>query len=177
MMNKMGAVNMAQKAKKKRRGGRRKGPRKPKKKKVRAPNLAQVSFQGETYVVLPRNHELCIEVPANAPAAAPGPVNQAGLPPDVCSEQTLVFEDFETNSASEGRSQGWNVSKFEYSDSFTHFLGRFGQNQVVAKEYGDGIFEGEVTSFDGVHYHVHYPADGDEEELSEYEFDDLDILS
>jgi len=32
-----------------------------------------------------------------------------------------------------------------------------------------------VTSFDGDHYQVYYPEDDDEEEMSEWEFDDLEI--
>jgi len=32
-----------------------------------------------------------------------------------------------------------------------------------------------VKSFDGDHYHVYYPEDDDEEEMSEWEFDDLEI--
>ena len=40
---------------------------------------------------------------------------------------------------------------------------------------GHGQFEGRIASFDGDHYHVHYPADGDEEELSENEFDGMEI--
>lgn len=34
---------------------------------------------------------------------------------------------------------------------------------------------GQVIGFDGDHYRVHYPEDGDEEELSEWEFEDLEI--
>ena len=34
-----------------------------------------------------------------------------------------------------------------------------------------------MTSFDGDHYRVYYSADEDEEELSEYEFDDLEIVN
>ena len=41
---------------------------------------------------------------------------------------------------------------------------------------GHGSFEGRVVAFDGKHYRVYYPEDGDEEELSEYEFDDFGIL-
>jgi len=32
-------------------------------------------------------------------------------------------------------------------------------------------------SFDGLHYSVRYEADNDEEELSEYEFDSLDLVA
>lgn len=35
---------------------------------------------------------------------------------------------------------------------------------------------GQVTSFDGRHYKVYYEEDSDEEDLSEYEFDSLEIL-
>ncbi len=137
-MKKSIMVNMK---KKKCLGGRRKGPRKPKK-KVRAPKLSQVSFQGETYVVLPRDHELCTEVPAEAPAVAPVPVNQGPMSPDVCREDEIVFEDFETKPQGGLRSNGWNVSQFDYDVGFTYFLGRFGQNQVVSKKYTNDGFEG-----------------------------------
>ena len=39
-----------------------------------------------------------------------------------------------------------------------------------------GKFEGQIVAFDGKHYKVCYPCDEDEEELSEYEFDEVDIL-
>ena len=46
------------------------------------------------------------------------------------------------------------------------------------QEFPDyGTFEGEITEFDGRHYHVYYPADEDKEELSEYEFEEYEILS
>ena len=40
-----------------------------------------------------------------------------------------------------------------------------------------GFFTGEITFFDGDHYVAYYSADEDDEELSEYEFDDFEILS
>jgi hypothetical protein len=47
----------------------------------------------------------------------------------------------------------------------------------LVQEFPDyGTFEGEITYYDGRHYHVYYPADQDEEELSEYEFDEYEIL-
>ena len=39
-----------------------------------------------------------------------------------------------------------------------------------------GKFEGTIVGFDGEHYKVYYSCDEDEEELSEYEFDEVDIL-
>jgi hypothetical protein len=45
------------------------------------------------------------------------------------------------------------------------------------KEFpGHGTFQGTITSFDGEHYKVHYPSDGDSEELSDYELDDVEII-
>jgi len=41
---------------------------------------------------------------------------------------------------------------------------------------GHGTFEDEVRAFDGEHYKVYYDEVGDEEELSECEFDDLEML-
>jgi hypothetical protein len=44
------------------------------------------------------------------------------------------------------------------------------------KEFpGHGTFQGEILSFDGVHHKVYYSSDGDSEELSDYELDDLEI--
>ena len=43
------------------------------------------------------------------------------------------------------------------------------------KEFEVGQFEGEVISFDHGLYHVHYSADGDEEDLSEDELDGLAV--
>ena len=40
-----------------------------------------------------------------------------------------------------------------------------------------GTFEGRITEWDGKHYHVYYSEDEDQEELSEYEFDNYEILS
>lgn len=46
------------------------------------------------------------------------------------------------------------------------------------QEFPDyGSYEGEVVDFDGKHYHVYYAADSDEEELSEFEFEDFEILA
>jgi hypothetical protein len=46
------------------------------------------------------------------------------------------------------------------------------------KEFpGQGTIQGTIMSFDGVHYKVHYPSDGDSEELSDYELDDVEIMS
>jgi hypothetical protein len=42
---------------------------------------------------------------------------------------------------------------------------------------GHGKFEGRVVSTTGNHYIVEYPEDDDVEELSKYEFDDLEILT
>jgi hypothetical protein len=45
------------------------------------------------------------------------------------------------------------------------------------KEFpGHGTFQGTVVSFDGVHYKVYYPSDGDSEELSDHELDEVDII-
>ena len=41
---------------------------------------------------------------------------------------------------------------------------------------GHGTFEGQVTGFDGDHYQVYYSADEDEEDLSENEFETLELL-
>jgi hypothetical protein len=41
---------------------------------------------------------------------------------------------------------------------------------------GHGMFEGRIVKFNGAHYKVYYPEDGDEESLSEYELDELDIV-
>jgi hypothetical protein len=41
---------------------------------------------------------------------------------------------------------------------------------------GHGTFQGTIISFDGVHYKVHYPSDGDSEELSDYELDDVELI-
>jgi hypothetical protein len=41
---------------------------------------------------------------------------------------------------------------------------------------GEGTFEGRIVSFDGEHYKVHYSADNDEEELSENELEELEII-
>ncbi|CAB9521423.1 expressed unknown protein [Seminavis robusta] len=55
---------------------------------------------------------------------------------------------------------------------------RFPVGTRFVKEFEDfGTFEGLITAYDGRHYQVFYAADGDEEELSEYEFDKYEILS
>ena len=41
---------------------------------------------------------------------------------------------------------------------------------------GFGVFEGKITSYDGEHYTVYYDKDGDEEELSEWEFEKLQLV-
>ena len=46
--------------------------------------------------------------------------------------------------------------------------------QFVKHFEGHGSFEGRIariTAFDGQHYKVFYPGDGNEEELSEWEFE------
>jgi len=46
------------------------------------------------------------------------------------------------------------------------------------QEFPDyGKFRGRVTAFDGLHYKVYYSTDDDEEELSESEFEDFEIIS
>lgn len=45
------------------------------------------------------------------------------------------------------------------------------------KEFPDfGTFEGRITEWDGKHYHVYYSEDEDQEELSEKEFDNYEIV-
>jgi hypothetical protein len=45
------------------------------------------------------------------------------------------------------------------------------------KEFpGHGTFQGTIMSFDGEHYRVYYPSDGDSEELSDYELDDVEMV-
>jgi hypothetical protein len=45
------------------------------------------------------------------------------------------------------------------------------------KEFpGHGTFQGTIMSFDGEHHKVYYSSDGDSEELSDYELDDVEII-
>jgi hypothetical protein len=45
------------------------------------------------------------------------------------------------------------------------------------KEFpGHGTFRGRIMSFDGEHHRVYYSSDGDSEELSDYELDDVEII-
>jgi hypothetical protein len=45
------------------------------------------------------------------------------------------------------------------------------------KEFpGHGTFQGTIMSFDGEHHRVYYSSDGDSEELSDYELDDVEII-
>jgi hypothetical protein len=45
------------------------------------------------------------------------------------------------------------------------------------KEFpGHGTFQGTIMSFDGEHHRVYYLSDGDSEELSDYELDDVEII-
>jgi len=41
---------------------------------------------------------------------------------------------------------------------------------------GEGTFQGTITAFDGEHYTVYYPSDGDDEDLSDNELDELKII-
>lgn len=55
---------------------------------------------------------------------------------------------------------------------------RFPIGTQFEKEFpGFGTFKGKVKSFDGAHYHVVYPADGDSEDLTEEELSKLKILT
>jgi hypothetical protein len=56
-------------------------------------------------------------------------------------------------------------------------LPRFSVGTRFRKEFpGHGMFQGTITSFDGEHYRVYYPSDGDSEELSDYELDDVEMI-
>jgi hypothetical protein len=56
-------------------------------------------------------------------------------------------------------------------------LPRFSVGTRFRKEFpGHGMFQGTITSFDGEHYRVYYPSDGDSEELSDYELDDVEMM-
>jgi hypothetical protein len=56
-------------------------------------------------------------------------------------------------------------------------LPRFSVGTQFRKEFpGHGAFQGTIMSFDGEHYRVYYPSDGDSEELSDYELDDVEMV-
>jgi len=55
---------------------------------------------------------------------------------------------------------------------------RYTVGTTFAKVFpGYGTFMGRIEFFDGVHYNVFYPRDGDREDLTEAELDELKILS
>jgi hypothetical protein len=56
-------------------------------------------------------------------------------------------------------------------------LPRFSVGTRFRKEFpGHGMFQGTIASSDGEHYRVYYPSDGDSEELSDYELDDVEMM-
>ena len=54
-----------------------------------------------------------------------------------------------------------------------HFCAR--ANCSLWQLFDGDRYGGLITSYDGVYYHVRYPKDGDEEELSDNDFDGSDI--
>uniref|UniRef100_A0A7S3LDQ4 PTM/DIR17-like Tudor domain-containing protein n=1 Tax=Amphora coffeiformis TaxID=265554 RepID=A0A7S3LDQ4_9STRA len=87
-------------------------------------------------------------------------------PPDHSSPDT------ETQQSAESSKQN------EEANTVEPLKPRYTVGTTFAKVFpGHGTFMGQIESFDGVHYHVVYPRDGDQEDLTEAELDELKILS
>eukprot|EP00977_Amphora_coffeiformis_P018623 scaffold6611_cov150-Amphora_coffeaeformis.AAC.4 len=80
--------------------------------------------------------------------------------------------DTETQQSAESSKQN------EEANTVEPLKPRYTVGTTFAKVFpGHGTFMGQIESFDGVHYHVVYPRDGDQEDLTEAELDELKILS